>query len=281
MGRPVILADNLYNPRIYSGHTLAAESTASGKNVLDLASGRRMRDLTGWFASSLNTLSYVTVTCDQPRACDLLWIDRDHNLAGESVSVRVSDDGFTTYSEVGPKTVPSDPVPMSALYDGEIVMTDEGALLWWLDLQVGYEYRVVVAAMGAGLRPEIAGLSLGKLWAPEVAPIKPNVMPKYNFTHGWERGELGQESSGEFGRFRSQDLQLRMASWDEYLTALYPIEECYLKGRPTVVIPDDEQAERAVLTKVPPGAVGFEVAQGQFLPSITIPWEESQPEILT
>ena len=280
MGRPVILSDNLFNPRIYPSHTLAAESTASGKNVLDLASGRRMRDLTGWFASSLNTLSYVTVTCDQPRAADLLWIDRDHNLATESISVRVSDDAFATYSEVGPKTVPSDPVPMSALYDGEIVMTNEGALLWWLDLQVGYAARVVVAAMGSGLRPEMAGLALGKLWTPEVAPIKPNVFPRHNLTHGWERSGLGQESSGEFGRYQSQELRLRMASWDEYLTALYPIEECYLKGRPTVIVPDDEQSERAVLTRAAPGQVGFEVPQNQFLPEITIPWEESQPELV-
>lgn len=282
MGRPVILSDNLFNPRIYPDHVLSAESTATNKDVLFLASGRRNRELTGWAASNLNTLSWVETECDQPRACDLLFIDRDHNLATESLSVRISDDNFATYSEVGPKAVPSVPVPMSALYDGEIIMTDEGALLWWLDLQVGYEFRVVVAAMGAGLRPEIAGLSLGLLWAPEHAAVKPDVIGgKYGLTHAVERSVLAQDASGEFGRYRMQELNLRMASWDEYLTARYPIEECYLKGRPTVVIPDDEQAERAVLVRATPGVTGFEVPQGRFLPEITIPWEESQPELVT
>lgn len=278
MGRPVILSDNLFNPRIYPSHTLAAQSTASGYDVLEVGSGRRIRELVGWRASDLNTLSYVTATCDQPRAVDLLFIDRDHNLATESLSVRISDDGFSTYSEIGPKTVPSAPVPMSALYDGEIVMTDEGALLWWLDLQVGWAFRVVVAAMGAGLRPEIAGLSLGKLWTPEHAAIKPGVLPKWTLTHAVERSVLAQDASGESGVYQCQDLRLRMASWDEYLEARYPLEELYLRGRrPTVVIPDDEQAERAFFVRAMPGQQGFEVPQGQFLPEITLPLEETQP----
>lgn len=282
MGRPVILSDNVFNSRIYPSHTLAAQSTATDKSVLFLASGRRDRSLTGWFSNDLNTLSYVTATFDQARAFDLLFIDRDHNLATESLSVRISDDGFATYSEIGPKTVPSAPVPMSALYDGEIVMTNEGALLWWLDLQAGWAARVVVAAMGAGLRPEIAGLSLGKLWAPEHAAIKPDVIGKLNLTHEMDRSPLGQDSAGESGAFRSLGLHMRMASWDEYLTALYPIEELYLKGRkPTVIIPDDEQAERAFFAMAVPGQQGFEVPPNQFLPEITLPLEETQPELVT
>lgn len=282
MGRPVLLSDNVFNPRIYPDHTLAAQSTASGKDVLELSSGRRNRDLTGWAASDLNTLSYVTATCDQPRAVDLLWIDRDHNLATESLSVRISDDGFTTYYEIGPLTVPSAPMPMSALYDGNIVMTDEGALLWWLDLQVGYEFRVVVAAMGSGLRPEIAGLMLGKLWTPTHAVIKPQFTPKWTPTHTTERSPLGQDASGESGAFRAQEMRLRMASWQEYLTALYPIEELYVRGRkPTVVIPDDEQAERAFFVRAVPGAQGFEAPQGQHLPEIVLPLEETQPELVS
>ena len=96
MGRPVILSDNLFNQRIYPNHTLAASTTATGKDVTDLASGRRIRALTGWFASSLDAGATATATFDQPRAFDLLFIDRDHNLAGESIQLRISDDGFVT-----------------------------------------------------------------------------------------------------------------------------------------------------------------------------------------
>ena len=280
MGRPVILADNLYNPRIYPDHTLTASSTATGKSVNFLSSGRRIRDLTGWFASDLNTDAYVQATFDQARAFDLLFIDRDHNLDGESLSVRISDDSFTTYTELGPYTVPSSPTPFAHLYDGSIVRTNEGALLWWLDLQVCHDVRVFVAAMGSGLRPELAGLMLGKLWAPEVALVKPDVLPKFNLTHSLERSPLAQDFSGEVGRFRSQEFRIRTASWFEYATALYPIEELYLSRKPTVIVPDDERAEEARLTLAPPGQVGFEVPADRYLPEITIPWEESEPVLL-
>lgn len=280
MGRPLICSDNVFNTRIYPDHTLAASTTATDKSVLFLASGRRIRELTGWFASALNAEAYVGATFDQARAFDLLWIDRDHNLDGESISVRISDDGFATYQTIGPQTVPSSPVPMSHLYDGNIVRTNEGALLWWLDLQVGWAVRVYVVAMGTGLRPEIAGLSVGKSWAPEHAAEKPYSYGRWNLTHASDRSPLGQDSSGDIGRFRSADLKLRIASWGEYATALYPIEELYLGRRPTVIVPDDERAEGAVLTLAPPGMIGFEIVPGQNLPEITISWEESQPVLL-
>lgn len=280
MGRPVILSDNLINPRIYPGHTLTASSTASDKHVLFLSSGARRRELTGWFADDLNTDAYVEVVCDQLRAFNLLFIDRDHNLAGESISIHISDDGFTTYSELGPKTVPSAPVPMAALYDGEIVMTDEGALLWWTDLEYAHEVRLFVPAMGAGLRPELAGMMLGMAWSPVRAEIKPWDDGRYTLTHATMRSPLGQDAAGEVGRFRSRVLRLRADSWTEYLTSLYPIETLALGGRTMVVIPDDERAERAALARVAPGQAGWEVPSGQYLPELTLPWEEMEPALL-
>lgn len=280
--RPVILSDNVFNQRIYPGHLLTASSTASEKSVGALASGRRIRRLGGWAAATPNSEASVTSTFDQLRAFDLLWSDRDHNLASQSLGVRISDDGFTTYQTIGPKTVPSAPTPMSALFDGEIVMTDEGALLWWLDLQVGHAVQVFIPAMGAGLVPELAGLAVGLSFRPARAPQKPDVFGKTNLTHSQSRSESAQDASGELGAYRSQDLVLLMDSWDEYLTALYPLQELFIKRRkPTVVIPDDEQAERAALTMAPPGSMGFEVPEGQFLPEIRIPWEETQPELVS
>ena len=279
MGRPAILSDNLYNPRIYPDHVLDASSTATGKDVRDLASGRRIRDLTGWFASATDTIAWVESTFDQLRAFDLLFIDRDHNLAGESIYVVLSDDDFTTIQTIGPKTVPSAPTPMAQLYGGEIVMTDEGALLWWLDLQATYAVRVYVAAMGTGLRPELAGLMLGKLFAPVCAAVKPYDYGRYTLTHTTDRSPLGQDASGEVGRFRSQDLKLRMDSWAEYGTARYPLEDLFLARKPTVIVPDDGSAERAALAKATPGQHGFAVP-ADFLPEITISWEEMEPELL-
>lgn len=280
MGRPVFLVDNLFNPRTYLSHTLSASTTASGTSVEALSAGRRRAgaNVGGWFANSLNTDAYVQSTFDRPRAFDLLFIDRDHNLAGKSVSVRISDDSFTTYQEIGPLTVPSEPVPMAALYDGQIIVTDEGALLWWLGLQVGWEVRVFIAAMGSGLRPELAGLMLGKSWTSAYAQIKPAEFGRPNLIRTVTRSPHAQSVSSEIGSYRTSEIHLRAESWEEYATARYHLEELYTAdGKPMVVIHDDEQAERALLSLHPGGETGFEIPSGAYHPEIRVPIEETEP----
>ena len=282
MGRPVMLVDNVFNPRIYGSHTIAASSTATGTNALNLSAGRRVGRINvgGWFASSLNTDAYVRSTFDRPRAFDMLFIDRGHNLAGESVSVLISDDAFTTYETVGPLTVPSNPTPYSALYDDQIIMTDEGALIWWLGLRAGYAVEVFVAAMGAGLRPELTGLMLGKSWSPAYAQIKPFDYGRHHVIRTITRSAHAQSVSADVGRFRQGTMRLRAESWEEYATARYPLEDLYLAGHAMVLMHSDEEAERAALVIAPAGQAGFEVPSGEYLPEIAIPFEETEPVIL-
>lgn len=280
-GRPVFLVDNVFNPRIYSGHTLSASSTDTDKDVLFLSSGRRLRTLTGWFASSLDTAAWVESVFDQPRAFDVLFIDRDHNLAGETLSVSVSDDNFTTSTTLVSQTVPSAPVPMARLLDGDLVMTNEGALLWYLGLQVAQEVRVEIAAMGTGLRPEIAHLMLGLSWRPIRQLSKPYSDGRYNLTHAIERSPLGTDASGDAGRYRAHDIRFRVESWEEHATAIYPLDDLFTSRKPTVFVPDDEQAERAFLLRASPGRHGWEVPEGQYLPEWALRGEEMEPELLT
>lgn len=270
MSRPLFLVDNLLNPRIYPGHTISASSTASRTSVLALSSGKRIArvGLGGWFASALNTEATITGTFDQARAFDLLWIDRDHNLDGESISVLISDDGFTTSTTLGPKTVPTNPTPYSHLYDGQIVRTNEGALLWWLGLQVAHEVRVSIAAMGAGLRPELAGLMIGPSFVPGHAQQKPVDFGRWDF----QRRPLARTRRGE--------VTLRAASWEEYTVAYYHLEELYRRGHSMVIIHDDERAENALLGVAPDGLAGFEVPQGQYLPEYAVPYVEPEPVLL-
>lgn len=282
MGRPVFLSDNVFNPRIYPGHTLSASSTASGTDVLNLSSGRRIGgvNLGGWYASAANTDGHVTATFDALLAFDLAFIDRGHNLDGQTVRVRISDDDFTTYTEVGPRTVPSSPTPYASLYDGQIVRTDEGALLWWLGLQSGYAVRFYVDAMGAGIRPELVGLMVGKSWTPGHAVIKPEVMPQTTFLSEETRTPQAQSAGSEIGRFASARVRMRMASWSEYATARYPFEALYFSGKPMVWLWDDGAAERAVLSRVPPGRYGFQNPTDQYLPELDIPIAETEPVLL-
>lgn len=282
MGRPVFLVDNLFNPRIYSSHSLSASSTAAGTHVLSLSAGRRVSapNVGGWFASALNADAWVQATFNRRRAFDVLFIDRQHNLSGHTVSVRISDDGFSTFTELGPKTIPSTPTPNAALYDGEIVRTDEGALLWWLDAQEGYEARVFFPAMGAGLRPELAGLMLGQSFAPGHAQVKPMDFGNPNLLRTVTRTAQAQSTSAEIGRFRSGRIRLRAETWFEYAFARYHFEELYAGGRGMVLAHNDESVERALFAMHPGGPSGFVVPDGKYLPEIDIPFEETEPVLL-
>jgi hypothetical protein len=277
VGRPAFLVENFLNPRQYPGHTIAASSTATGKSVLSLSSGRRRRALTGWFASSLNTQATVTATFDQVRAFDCLWIDRDHNLP--SLSVSLSDDGFTTSQVFATQTVPTRAAPNSRLEGGSLIRTREGCLLWYLGLQVAHAVRITIPAMGTGQRPEIAGMMLGRLWRPSHAPIKP-----FDYAHPTgirevARSAHAQASSGSWGSYREGRIHLRTASFWEAMQGELPIEDLYLsRGHGMVTIHDDEAAERAVFGFAPGDGAGFEVRDGRWaFPEIEIPVSEEDP----
>lgn len=283
MSRPAILVDNLLNPRIYPSHTLSASSTAAGTHVLNLSRGSRVKGVNvgGWFASALNTLAWFSASFNRPRGFDLLFIDRDHNLDGQSISVQVSDDGFATYTEVGPKTVPTTTLPYAALYDGDIIRTDEGALLWYLGDQSGHEVRVVIAAMGADLRPELAGAMIGQSFAPGHAQIKPQGHGRPNLIRDVTRSAQAQSTSAEVGRFDEGTLKLRAETWFEYAVARYHFEDLYSGGRAMVLMHADEEAERAKLVIHPGGPrVYFETPENQFYPEISVEYEETEPVLL-
>ena len=282
MSRPVMLVDNLLNRRIYAGHVLTASSTAAGTNVLNLPTGRRRKGINfgGWFGGALDTDTYVQIVFDRLRGVNALFIDRDHNLDGQSIRVRLSDDDFTTETVVGPKTVPSDPTPFAALFDGEIVRTDEGALLWWLGDHAAHEVRVQVDAMGTGLRPELAGMMLGQAYTSNWPAVKPTDFGRPNLVRTSQRTPLGQSGSSQVGRWSSGVLRLRMDSYSEYTIARYHLEELYLAGKPMVLMHSDGAAERARLVQAPAGQAGFEWPNDAYLPEIPLPWEELEPVLL-
>lgn len=280
MGRMVLAPDNVFSLRTYPSHTLDASSTLSGKDVSYLAAGRRIRALTGWFADDLNTDAWVESIFDAPRAFDFVFVDRDHNLDGETLSVSISDDDFTTSTTVVSGTVPSAPTPNAKLFGQTIVRTNEGALLVWLGTQVAWGVRVEVAAMGTGLRPELAGLLVGKAFVADDPLVKPVDFGRHTLTHTVDRGPLAQDASGEIGRFRSGDLRYRVSSWFEYYEALYPIEELFLARKPTVLVLDDERAELAAFVRASPGQAGFEIGDGRYFPEARLAYEETEPELL-
>lgn len=281
MGRPVFLVDNVFNLRIYPDHTLAASSTASGSSVERLATGRRKRSLNKWAASSANTAAYVRATFDRLRNFDLLFVDRDHNLSGHEISVRISDDGFTTYTEVGEYTVPANPTPYASLYDDSIIRTDEGAVLMYLGSQSANAVQLSIPAMGTGLAPELAGVMIGKSWSPDKAVTLPwDLAGQPDLIYSAVESPQAQAASGEVGRKQSGSFRLKLEDEAEYAVARYHIDDLYSSLKPMVVIPDDEEAERARLAFKPAGRTGFERTGDWFPPQVEVPWVETEPRFV-
>lgn len=280
MGRTVFLSDNVWNRLIYPNHTLSASETESDLDVAFLGTGRRQRELNRWSSTSLNTAAWVQATCDRVRLVNLLFIERGHNLDGKSVGVRISSDNFTTWTEIGPYTIPANVFPYSRLSDGRPIRTEEGAIIWWLGDQAGKEFRVDIPAMGAGLKPELVGLMLGTWYRPSHAQVKPFDFGMVELTYEEIVSPQAQAGAGEIGTRRVGEVHLKLADRTEHAQGRYHLEALAFKRRPFLLIHDDDEAEKAHIAYAPPGRHGFEIADDWSEPQIRFPWHENEPVIL-
>jgi hypothetical protein len=245
------LVANLLDTSIYRQHVLSAEEEATGREVARLADGRRAaRDR--WEPTTANSETWFGVTCNRVRAADMLVIDRENNLTGATVSVRVSSDGFATYS-----TAWSGVLPTVTSYGQTLdspVRTGEGAYLVAFPMMAGLSWRVYVAAMGAGILPRIAGAWLGQSWTAEIGPLLAGFDD--------ESGSLSMPSIatpalwrgvGRIARQRSARLSYRVRDEYEWAELRYHVD-LYHRGHTMWVVPESSQAERAYLAQHPGGA---------------------------
>lgn len=263
MGRFVMLAENVFNTRVFRSHVLGASGEAPGREVDFVNSGRRQKSQNLWTppGGSENAIAYVSSTFDRVRMIDMLAIDRDHNLDGKVVRVRVSSNGFTNYTEVA-ATVPSQVLPYSRLSFTNGVRTEEGAWIWRFGPLAGNAVRVVIDAMGVGLRPEIVGLYVGQAYRPENALRKPFTHGKRELDYPMTKSPAAWVGAGEISQRRRGQYRLRV-SREDYPLGRYHVEGLYLRGRPTWIVPDDEEAEKAWLSRAEPQTAGFEIPEGR------------------
>ena len=281
MGRPVILAENLFNRLIFPDHTLSASETETGTDVANIGTGRRQRELSRWSSVSLNTLAWVQSTFDRVRVFNFLFIDRGHNLDGKEVGVRVSSDGFTTFTEIGPYTIPSQVFPYSRLSDGRPLRTEEGAIVWSLGEHGGEQIRLNIPAMGAGLKPELVNVMCGMWFRPEHAQVKPFDFGQRELTYKEIVSPQAQAGAGEIASRIVGEVRLKLASRDEYALARYHLEQLAFRRKPMVLIHDDEEAEKTQVVYVPPGRHGFAIEPGDWSEfQGSFPYHENEPEII-
>jgi len=280
MARPLFLVENFASGRQFSSHVLSASSTEAGLDVRFVGTGRRQRDLNRWAPSTLNADAYVQITFDRVRMFSHIGIDRDHNLGGHTVAVRVSNDGFTSYTTAASATMPSSVFPYSRLSDGLPIRTEEGAILWSTGQHSAKAVRIHIPAMGAGLKPEIVGIHIGLGWEPEHALQKPYSHGKIRLVYDVERSPEAWAAAGTIGKLRVGQPSLLLEPL-EYADARYHIEELFLSRKPMWLAVDQDEAEKARYVVAPPGDAGFEKRTGPWSGWVgEFSYEESEPRIV-
>lgn len=270
------LIDNLFDTSIYPDHVLDAEEEASGKEVERVADGRRAaRD--NWEPTTANSETWAEVICNRVRSADLLVIDRESNLAGVGVELRVSQDDFTTYTTAFDVTVPASTVANWPYLAGSPVRTWEGATVIPFDEVAGTYWRLYVDAMGSGIVPRITGLWLGKSWSPAKGPLLAGFDD--------ESGDLSipevvtpalWAGTGRVARRRAPSLSHLVVDEAEWLELRYHVD-LYHRGLPMWVIPEEHSAEKSILARAPGGAYSVPFSGNRLGRDLRLSLPEYQP----
>jgi hypothetical protein len=253
---PMILAENFFNPIQYPGHVVAGNEAATGHEAFRVGNNRRsIYDY--WVPTTSNNAAYVQVTCDRVRAATCLVIDRGHNLAGKVISLTCSNDNFTTTETVFSITMPSATAPGS-VDDPSGIRTEEGAWLKRFPLRSAKYWRVNVAAMGSGLKPQIVGLYLGLAYAPPI-PRFPWEEESDELVGDESMSDAGWIGTGRVANRRVGSLPLFLESESDYDFARLWFHGFYRLRSPIWMTVDDAQADRAVCAVRPKNVMGWRI----------------------
>jgi hypothetical protein len=165
---PLLLVDNAFDPTLYPGAVLDATSEAVGREAFRVADYRR--DRTWWQAANdvgVGSLHRIRVHLPAAVSPDFLFLDRGHNLAGQSITLLGGDDGATwphSVTPIVPSAVGGSPTSPS------MCQTEEGAAFtlfaalpahaWWeLGIPATGGFIPIVTGLIVGARTQLAGYS--------------------------------------------------------------------------------------------------------------------------
>ncbi|KKL87829.1 hypothetical protein LCGC14_1930800 [marine sediment metagenome] len=277
---PAILVENFYNRTQFPDHVISANEEGTNNPARWVGNGRRSV-LNFWASTTANAVATLDVDCAIARTPTAFVIDRGHNLDG--IAIKLQGDSaanFATATDVLDLTIPS-----SASTDADFdlsgsangVYTDEGAWLVRFTGQSFRYWRLRVAAMGAGLTPQVVNLWLGATWEPgefERPLLDENnevVTQATESEFGWQGyTQRVRRRGGEFG------LKLTLASLEA--AALTATDLMAL--HPFWLIHDADKTERAVLAMRETSRQGLNKARDWFHRSGRISWVELQPKVV-
>lgn len=273
MGSPVFLVENFFNVHQFPDHAVSAEEEPTGTEGWRVGTGRRDQSLNKWTPNTANSDTYLDVECDRVRAADMLVMD-GHNLAGYDFELRGSQDDLITHETILDVTIPAVCAP-GRLDDG--VLTEEGVYVRRFDLRAYKYWRPFFPAMGAGLKPEIAGLWLGLSYSPEYLNRPADV--ETTDLHAAETiSEAGWLGRGSAVRGQAGTINLELSDFMEYDIARLHLNGLFARGFPMWVLRNDEQADQAFCVVRPGGTrFGFNLGQQWSYESAQIPYIEHEP----
>lgn len=255
MATPRYLVENFFNGVMFPSHSFTANESTTGHESWRVGTARRA-NRNHWTPSTPNQQAYVGVLCNRPRFADMLVIDRNCNLAGKTVRLRFSNDGFASYGEILAAVLPTQTIYGSRL-GTQGVRTDEGAWVFRFTGQIATEWRLYVDAMGAGLKPQVGGLYLGQSWSPVWTPENPwdDEARELRFQEVLTPS-LWAGSNRKGSRRVAGPWQHVLDSDAEYQSARYHFHGLYWRGHHMWAVPDQDFTERAFLVYAQPGTYG-------------------------
>lgn len=275
MANPRFLSENFFDTTLFTDHAVTAESDVTGNEPFRVGNARR-HETDFWQSDTDNQDTWIQVELDRVRAFDCLFLDRGHNLAGETVTLQGSGDG-STFWDIFSVTVPSSMASPGDLRNAPGVKTEEGAFCRRFDTEAAKYVRLSIPAMGANLRPKIVGLYVGLSWEPAfpaALPWAPESRDLLYQTTESDRGWQGASSPADRG---AVEVTLKLESFPEYDLARYHIESLTFRGKVTWLVPDQARSERAMLMRAPPGRHEFRRDRGWGYWQARFPLVEESP----
>lgn len=272
----VLFVQNYANTIAFPAHTLDANEEASGNEVFRLADGRRS-PFDFWGTTTVNQAAWARLDLGSSKAADMLAIDRGHNLGGlAGVKLQKSTDNFVANTvDVVTFTIPAAAsADDTALSAG--ARTPEGAFLLSFASTSSRYWRLLIPAMGAGVKPKIVGWFVGPRYEPTAftGPIPTEVATLRTDEEITSTGWRGRTTPV---RVRGGSFQLELLSHADYLTAATHLRDHFDRGRPMWIIYDDTRAERAVLALRTQEEQGFGLTADWVAEAGTHQWVEHEP----
>lgn len=278
--KPRFLSQNIFNDIMFPANVISATSAEAGSEAFRVGTGRRLSSRNKWTTATFNTEESIKARTGQATFCDMIVLDRGHNLAGKNIILERSDNDFTATTSVFDITLPTTTPTGGDISASPGVRTEEAAWCFVFTGATAEDWRLRIPGMGANLRPEIVGLYLGR---------------SYETTHYLElpfEDENGESFFDEVmsdtawsaatraANRRTGTIDLKLGSEAEYITngAREHIRDNFMRDRrPMWFIPNQEQAERAVLCMHGGGQYGFTRQDGWAHRQSQFKWFEHQP----